>query len=391
MRQEDKLRFNKNGKFVIIQVADAQDLHFVRRTMVKMLNKAYDSVKPDLVVFAGDNILGNHLKDARFGTREVVKTKEGEYKRMKKAISYICEPLEKRKIPFTMIYGNHDDVNMMTKEEQADIYRSYNMCIGLNNPDKSVDVDTFNLPLYSSDGKRKLFNLWMIDSAWQDKKTGLSHEGVKAETVEWYKRVSRELREENGGEPLPSLMFQHIPMPESASLQIECDKNDPLAVPYYERGELRGYVKLDPAKAHGFLGEAMCCCHENYGQLEALQEAGDVKAVVYAHDHTNNFIGEHDGIRIIQSSCASFRCYGNHLRGVRVFEIDESEPSNFKTYFLTYWELCGTSLLSKAGHLWDADECEKKKMTILASAGAVSLLGAGAAAANYIFRRYKNG
>ncbi|MBQ6898127.1 MAG: metallophosphoesterase [Clostridia bacterium] len=388
---QNTLKFNKNGKFVLMQVADPQDLHFVRHTMVRMLNKAYDTVKPDLVVFAGDNILGNHLKDARFGSRAVVHTKEKEYERMVTAIGHICKPLEERKIPFTMIYGNHDDVNMMTKDEQADIYRSYSMCIGLDNPDKSVDVDTFNLPLYSSDGEKKLFNFWMLDCAGQNKETKLCYEAVLPETIEWYKKKSAELREENGGEPLPSLMFQHIPMPESASLQIECDKDDPLAVPFYEKGELIKYVKLDPEKAHGHLGEQMCVLHENYGQLEALQEMGDVKAVVYAHDHTNNFIGEHDGIRVIQTSCASFRCYGNHLRGVRVFEFDENDPENFKTYNLTYWDLCGDGIVSRAAHLWDADECEETKIKLLIGAGAAAVIGTGAAVAAHLIKRKHNG
>ncbi len=388
---QNTLKFNKNGKFVLMQVADPQDLHFVRHTMVRMLNKAYDTVKPDLVVFAGDNILGNHLKDARFGSRAVVHTKEKEYERMVTAIGHICKPLEERKIPFTMIYGNHDDVNMMTKDEQADIYRSYSMCIGLDNPDKSVDVDTFNLPLYSSDGEKKLFNFWMLDCAGQNKETKLCYEAVLPETIEWYKKKSAELRAENGGEPLPSLMFQHIPMPESASLQIECNKDDPLAVPFYEKGELIKYVKLDPEKAHGHLGEQMCVLHENYGQLEALQEMGDVKAVVYAHDHTNNFIGEHDGIRVIQTSCASFRCYGNHLRGVRVFEFDENDPENFKTYNLTYWDLCGDGIVSRAAHLWDADECEETKIKLLAGAGAAAVIGTGAAIAAHLIKRKHNG
>lgn len=387
--ENKKLKFGKNGKFVIMQVADPQDLHFVRRTMLWMLDNAYDTVNPDLVVFAGDNILGNHLKDARFGTRVVIDTKEGEYKRMKKAISYICQPLEDRKIPFTMIYGNHDDVNRITKDEQADIYRSYKMCIGLDNPDKTVDVDTFNLPLYSSDGSKMLFNLWLLDCAGENKETKKCYEAVLPETIEWYKKTSARLREENGGEIVPSLMFQHIPMPESASLQIECDKDDEGAVPFYEKGELVKYVKLDPEKAHGYLGEQMCVLHENYGQLEALQEMGDVKAVVYAHDHLNNFIGEHDGIRVIQSSCASFRCYGNHLRGVRVFEIDENNPANFKTYFITYWELCGDNLISRARHLWDADECEKKKFALLAGTGAAAVAGAGIAAAAHMIKRKK--
>ena len=50
-----QLKF-KNGKFRIMQVSDAQDLQFVRPTMIRMLNKAYDTLNPDLIVLTGDNI-----------------------------------------------------------------------------------------------------------------------------------------------------------------------------------------------------------------------------------------------------------------------------------------------------------------------------------------------
>ena len=105
----------KNGKFTLLQVSDPQDLQFVRPTMVRMLNIAYDRVKPDLVVLTGDNILGNHLCDARFGSRIVLDTKEKEFGAMKKAIDNVVAPIEKRNIPFAMIYGNHDDRNRHTK------------------------------------------------------------------------------------------------------------------------------------------------------------------------------------------------------------------------------------------------------------------------------------
>ena len=36
---KDKLRFNKNGKFTILQVSDAQDMHIPRKAMFKMLDK----------------------------------------------------------------------------------------------------------------------------------------------------------------------------------------------------------------------------------------------------------------------------------------------------------------------------------------------------------------
>ena len=50
----------KNGKFRIMQVSDPQDLQYIRPTMVRMLNMAYDSLKPDLIVLTGDNILSKY-------------------------------------------------------------------------------------------------------------------------------------------------------------------------------------------------------------------------------------------------------------------------------------------------------------------------------------------
>ena len=82
--------------------------------MMKMLDKAYDMVKPDLIVFTGDNVLGNHFRDARTLTPLFVKTKEAEFKAMEIAIEKLLRPVEDRKIPFSMIYGNHD------------IYKKYN-------------------------------------------------------------------------------------------------------------------------------------------------------------------------------------------------------------------------------------------------------------------------
>ena len=76
-----QLKF-KNGKFRVLQVSDPQDLQYVRPTMMRMLNKAYDDLKPDLIVLTGDNILGNHLDDARIYTPLFVKDKESEKKAM---------------------------------------------------------------------------------------------------------------------------------------------------------------------------------------------------------------------------------------------------------------------------------------------------------------------
>lgn len=373
------LKFN-SGKFTVLQVSDPQDLQFVRKTMVKMLDAAYDRVNPDLVVFTGDNILGNHLRDARFGSRKVILSPDGEYEAMKTAIHHIAEPVDRRGIPFTMIYGNHDDMNFISKEKQAEIWRGYDSFVGLDDTGDSGDVATFNLPVMSSDGKKTAFNLWFIDSARLDKAEEKCHTGVKKQAVEWYINKSNRLKEQNGGKPVPSVLFQHIPFSEMTRLNSPCKKDDYGALPLFKKGEPEKYIRLDPAVADGFLGEPIDGCEENNGEFDAIKKQGDVAAAVFGHDHRNNFIAELDGIRIFQSSAASFRCYGNRFRGVRVIEITENEPESVKTYFLTYSELCGNGPVSRLRYIWDANGEGKKKAALIAFVSAAAITSATAAA-----------
>lgn len=357
MQVERKIQFPKSGKIKIMQVSDPQDMHIVRSAMVKMLNAAYDKVKPDLIVFTGDNILGNHIDDAIIGPLKNKKKSVTE-KRIKKALGYILKPVEKRKIPFCMVYGNHDDRNALTKQEQADCYKEYEYFFGLNSDEPQLDCDTYNVPIYDSKGEKIVYNLWMMDSAGKDDGKGNGFEYVKPEAIEWYKRKSNELKAGNDGKPVRSLMFQHIPVPQTTELFIECDKDDKYAVPGHNDKEK--YWKLDPEKANGFAFEYPAVCETDFGQLDAINEQGDVCALVFGHDHLNCFTSELQGVNIVQTPGASFRSYGNRFsRGVRVFEIDENDTSVFSTYTLGYFGLFGTKFSSVLRYIMGADEMEK--------------------------------
>lgn len=366
----------KNGKFTVLQVSDPQDLQFVRPTMVRMLNKAYDKVKPDLVVLTGDNILGNHLCDARFGSKIVLDSKEDEYKAMKKAIDNVVKPIEERNIPFAMIYGNHDDRNRHTKDEQADIYRAYKNCVGLDDP-SSPDCDTYNIPIFSEDGTKICYNIYMLDSAWYDREKDECFECVKPEAVEWYRKKSAELKAQNGGKPVPSIMFQHIPMRTELEFLEECGEKDEGAVKGCDEGKGK-FFKLKSG-IDGEIHEYPSVVSDDNGQEAALKECGDVKAVLFGHDHPNRFEASLDGIDYIQTSCASFRCYGARNRGVRVFTLHED--GSYSTEFLTYKDLCGDGVLQELCYIWDADGMGKQKAALIAGAAAVAVLsGVGIAA-----------
>lgn len=376
MLNTNEIRFRPDGKLIVMQVSDPQDMKYVRKAMVNMLNKAYDKLRPDLVLFTGDNILGNHLLDARFGSRQIASGKAATLQIMKDSIRHITKPLDERKIPFAMIYGNHDDMNAVSKDEQADIYRQSPMCLPMNTRNGKVDCDTYNIPVLSSDGEKVLFNFWMIDCAWYDKKEDKCYQAIKPETVEWYKKTSAELKEKNGGIPVPSLMFAHIPLPQINNLVEQCGQNDIGAVKTH-----RGWYRLRPDIARGSMGELPCILEDDGGIFDAALECGDVKGIVSGHDHRNCFEGKYKGVDFIQTSCASFRCYGDKTRGVRIFEFDERAPGEYMTYFFNYDELCGRSVAAKARYFWDADELEKKKFAVIAGAATAATVAAGVAKA----------
>lgn len=357
----------KNKKLTVMQVSDPQDLSFANHTMKAMLDKAYDTVKPDLVVFTGDNVLGNHLRDARFGNRHTIKTDDGEKRRMIKAIDHILAPLEKRGIPFVYIFGNHDDMNAMTKQEIASIYSSYpNNAMPTTN-ECNHEVGTCYLPIYSSDKAKEIFRFWLFDSAWQDKTDGQTYSYVKPEAVEWFKSLSNEAKQTKTS--VPGLLFIHIPLPEQENLLEECPAHVGGVLDHhtYSKTKEEKYYRLNPTLAVGDLGEFPCMLDKNTGLFDAVKEDGTIKAIVAGHDHTNCFDGTWNGIRMIQTACASLRCYGVKNRGVRIFELDEDNPENFNTYHLSYDAIMGAGFWSQLRYLLDADGLQKYKYTLLAT------------------------
>lgn len=368
----------KEGKIRLLQVSDPQDLKFVRPAMVEMLDKAYDTLKPDAVVFTGDNILGNHLLDARIGNKKVASGTGPTMLSMKTALYHILEPVNKRGIPFAMIYGNHDDMNELTKEQQIAVYRSYDMCMELNADNPDVDVDTYTIELKSESGDTK-YCLYMMDCAWQDNDgERRCHEEITEATAEWLKNET----EKHKG--TPGMLFLHIPLPEQNYLTVECNKGDAGAV-LHRDGK---YRRLNPTLAAGYFNEPVSCLKETHGAFEIIKNS-DIQAVVTGHDHGNSFEGIYDGVNFIQTGAASFRCYGNrHTRGIRI--IDIYEDGKYETQFMTYFDLMGISPETIVKNFLNADEFEVIKYTSLGVTAILTTAGVTAAAVKKYKKQKKN-
>ncbi len=340
-----KLRFGADGKFTVMQIADTQDILFPRSTMIEFIGRALDEVQPDLVVFTGDN-----TEDITFFTAS-----------WKPAIEWIVAPLVERDIPFTFTFGNHDAVIPAGKEALFKQYLTYDNCLAYDADPKTYGTGNHNLPIYASAGEDVKFNLWVLDSNAYDFSRfnfgnldlssissfddiapvfqtffNIPYDNVHEDQIAWFKKTNDALTAA-AGHKVPSLVFQHIIVPEVSELLLQSAPGDT------NTKGINGKdcaLKLDPAKATGYLGEFPCPPAYNGGEFTALKESGSVLGIVTGHDHVNSFIGKVDGIDLIQSAGVGFASYGNdEVRGVRVITLNEANPGSYETDTLVYADL----------------------------------------------------
>ena len=318
------LKFNKDGKFTILNISDIQDGYPINTLTKKYIEDTVDMVKPDLIVLTGDNISGYDVP---------------EKEQAELAIREFMEIFEERKIKVAAVFGNHDDEETaLTKKEQLAVYESYDCFVGKEGFCIDDRVGTYNLPIMKSDNSSYGFNLWFTDSGTYNTENDYGgYACVYKQQIDWYKKTAAKLKKANDGQVVPSINFQHIIVPEIYDALKEVKllwfgriirKKNPL------NDKTRFYTL--PHDAKGQLREYPCPPYYNNGQYDAMLETGDVLATVSGHDHENTFEIDYKGIRIINTPTVGFNAYNDINVGSRVFVIDENEPESFETYCLTY-------------------------------------------------------
>lgn len=325
------LRFNSDHKFKIMQIADTQEIPAVSPDTLSLINNALDREKPDLVIFTGDQIKGYSKKFKK------------DPNIIEKTIDILVEPIAKRNIPFMVTYGNHDAQCGVDNRGQYKFYEKYDNFIS-GNLRSSEDVGTADIQIYSSVEEKPVFELYIIDSHGKAK-DGAGYAPVDKEQIEWYVSRREQLKAENG-DYLPSLVFQHIPVPEFFDIIKKVPNGTKGAVPAYGAHENEYFVLNDETLAEGgFMLESPASPDVNTGEFEAMSEKGDVLGIYVGHDHNNSFVVKYKGVDLGYTQGAGFNVYGpGENRGVRIFELNETDPRKYKTYTATFKELCGTKI-----------------------------------------------
>ncbi len=317
-----KLKFN-DGKFKILLFGDIHENSDYEgnprfKDMHKLMNAALDEYKPDLCVLLGDNCYGAVLRDDGI-------------EKFNKMATDLIEPITRRNIPVAVIMGNHEHDHGIDDEIVA-AYNSIEGCIMRNDaPPEITGAANFKELIYSSDGETPLFCLWFIDSNNLCEDRSLSnYDFVHTDQIEWFEEESAKLKELNGGKPMPSFIFQHIPVPEEYELLRKPRFWElPVSVAGHNSRKNKRYVGKKGVE--GYVGEGPCAPDYNNGQFASWKKVGGVLGAFFGHDHLNDFSGFVDGIFMAQHKTAGFRAYTDGCRScVRLVTIDENNPEKFE-------------------------------------------------------------
>ncbi|MBR4858662.1 MAG: metallophosphoesterase [Clostridia bacterium] len=326
---ETNLQFGSDGNFRIMQISDIQDGTLLTPATKKFLKEVVIDAQPDLIVLTGDNISAG---SSTLGTEAVDKLL------VKTAINNFMSVFEEIGIPVAVSFGNHDAEQIVTKEYQMEVYNSYDCCVAIDEGEALYGCGTYNLPIYSSDGSKIAYNIWMIDSNMYDDVNG-GYDYVHQNQLDWYVKTSNELKAQNGGKAVPSMMFQHIIVNEIYDVIIEVPESEKDGYEYVAQENDDGTVTYNAIKPEvlrkGVINEMPCPPTVNGGQFNTVVNQGDVVAMFFGHDHKNTFEVSYKGVDLVNTPTAGFGSYGDYGRGVRIIDINEAS-TEYETEIIEY-------------------------------------------------------
>lgn len=334
---EKTLQFDSDGKFKIMIFADVQDFDPLVETTVQLMNECLDKAEPDLVVYLGDT--------------SVAVGDENEYKTVKAAV----KPCVDRDIPFAVVFGNHDGERETSKEQLLEWFQEFG-CLTTDADPDLYGCGNSNLTIKSSDGKKTAFNLWFFDSnsSNPDKEVG-GYDTIHKDQVEWYKKTAAELKEANGGETVPSILFQHIIMTE-----IYERLYPKMPIVSFKDYTMNGvsYFPVPFFNRHsGIILEPCSPSFNSEGQWDAIVETGDVIATFYGHDHVNDFRAEQDGITVINVPTVGGQAYSDAIsRGAGLITLDEKDLSTFEYEMMYMFDMA----LEEGSEILEAEDARSE-------------------------------
>jgi len=286
--QMKDLYFREDGSFTIVQFTDVhwKNGESEDHRTTALMKQILETEKPDLVVFTGDSIQSEYCRDPLAAQRDAL------------------QAVDDYGVPWAAVFGNHDMEKNCTKPQLIAVQQEFKHCLTQVGPDFGDRLGNYLLEVKSKTSGKSASTLYMFDSGADTKHHVKGYEWITQSQINWYREQSRIFSEGNGGVPLLSLAFFHIPLPEYNDVWN-------YQICYGQKSETIGGPRV------------------NSGLFTAFLEMGDVKGTFVGHDHVNDFWGELYGIRLYYGRATGCNGYGQEgfLRGARIIRMNEQNGS----------------------------------------------------------------
>ena len=239
-----------------------------------------------------------------------------------KASRKFGEAMEKLGVPWTCVFGNHDEeiVAFYKKDRLAEYYSSLENCYFDKGDPSVTGVGNHFFRLETADGKPVNLLMMLDSNSYEGKSFFSGFDVIHDDQIDWYEKTVRENSPE--GKLLPSLAFFHIPPKEFKEGWEKCYRGDPEAKYYLgfvgEKDNYFGY----PKTKEGYF-------------FRRMVKFGSCKGMFMGHDHLNTLSIEYKGIRLTYGMSIDYLAYVSMLgqiptakthsqRGGTVIDISEN-------------------------------------------------------------------
>ena len=300
------LSFGQDGSFRILLLADPQDDATPEPDMAPLIEAAIRKTQPDLIVVLGDLVedwgvstaIGDDGKEYTLSYDETLAN-------CRTTLDAVFAPIIASGIPYTAVLGNNDYLSGLSAEDWYALLRQQKSILL---PETAVHADgrmSNILPVCDTDGTQ-LLRLFLMDTG---------RNGVTNEQVRWF-------RQANDDRVIPSLVFQHIPVPEMGYLWRFC-------FPWEEGAVYRGKfitLRLNPRIAVGD-DHGRLCDSGISGEFRAWKVCGNVIGAYFGHVHNISAEGTYKGVRL--GLVYSDRWNGKYQHGCALLTFDKQDVRNY--------------------------------------------------------------
>ena len=281
------LRFADDGTF---RIAQFTDMHLDPGTPERLseaeksfarLDRVIQTERPDLLLFTGDVVTGRPAAEM--------------WRRL-------LDTLERRKVPFCIVLGNHDAEQDLSRREIARMVTSASGSLNtLNDGGELADVE---LTVGGAASERVAAALYCLDSHDYSTVEGVEGYGwFDRRQIDWLRGCCDRRTRENNGEPLPALAFFHIALPEYVAAWRNPDN-----------------------PRIGRAAEEECPGALNPGMFAAMVESRSILGTFVGHDHDIDYLVIEKGICLGYGRYSGDNTTYNNLRpGVRMIELHEGD------------------------------------------------------------------